>query len=183
MAWVAAVAQVWSLAWELAHAVGVTKRKKERKKEDVTVNVSRDEEEHLWFPERTDLLKSPTASANHWDPFDISAGKDCPSSVWISSVSPGSLALLPGLLSYSKLLKCSSCFYKQSKPSVNVGRMNEWWRNDYRRGQIIQIFTIPQTLPHPFLFFLFFWPCLWHVELPGPGIEPLTQQQPKPQHW
>ena len=103
----------------------MTKRKKERKKEDVTVNVSRDEEEHLWFPERTDLLKRPTASTNHWDPFDISAGKDCPSSVWISSVSPGSLALLPGLLSYSKLLKLSDGLSKQGRPSVNAGRMNE----------------------------------------------------------
>ena len=27
----------------------------------------------------------------------------------------------------------------------------------------------------------FFWPCLWHVELPGPGIESEPQQYPKPQ--
>lgn len=22
---------------------------------------------------------------------------------------------------------------------------------------------------------LFFWPCLWYVELPGPGLEPESQ--------
>ena len=27
-----------------------------------------------------------------------------------------------------------------------------------------------------FFFFFSFWPCLWHAEGPGPGIEPLTQQ-------
>ena len=33
-----------------------------------------------------------------------------------------------------------------------------------------------------FCFVLFlFWPCLWHVELPGPGTEPVPQQWPKPQ--
>ena len=29
------------------------------------------------------------------------------------------------------------------------------------------------------LFFGFFWQCLWHVEVPGPGIKPMPQQQPE----
>ena len=28
-----------------------------------------------------------------------------------------------------------------------------------------------------------FWPCLWHVGVLGPGIEPTPQQQPEPQQW
>ena len=30
------------------------------------------------------------------------------------------------------------------------------------------------------LSFFFFWPCLWHVDVPGPGIKPVPQQWPKP---
>ena len=33
---------------------------------------------------------------------------------------------------------------------------------------------------------LFFQPCLWHMEAPGPGIKPMPQQWPKQlqwQHW
>ena len=28
--------------------------------------------------------------------------------------------------------------------------------------------------------FVCFWPCLWHAEVPGPGIKPMPQQQPEP---
>ena len=34
-----------------------------------------------------------------------------------------------------------------------------------------------------FNYYLFFWPHLWHVELPGPGIKPTPKQQSKPQQW
>ena len=30
------------------------------------------------------------------------------------------------------------------------------------------------------LFFFFFWLHPWYEEVPGPGIEPMTQQRPKP---
>ena len=36
------------------------------------------------------------------------------------------------------------------------------------------------------LLFFFFWLCPWHMEVPGPGIKPMPQQQPKLlqwQHW
>ena len=29
----------------------------------------------------------------------------------------------------------------------------------------------------------FFWPCPWHVEVPEPGNEPMTQQWPEPLQW
>ena len=32
-----------------------------------------------------------------------------------------------------------------------------------------------------FFFFFFFWPHPQHVEVPGPGIKPASQQRPKPQ--
>ena len=35
-------------------------------------------------------------------------------------------------------------------------------------------------------FYFYFWPCLWHVEVPRPGTKPAPQQQPKQcqsQHW
>ena len=28
--------------------------------------------------------------------------------------------------------------------------------------------------------FFFFWPCPWHVEVPGPGIQHAPQQKPAP---
>ena len=28
-----------------------------------------------------------------------------------------------------------------------------------------------QVCSHILFVYLFFWPCLWHVEVPGPGIE------------
>ena len=31
--------------------------------------------------------------------------------------------------------------------------------------------------------FIYFWLYLWHAEVPGPGIEPMPQQQPKLQQW
>lgn len=31
--------------------------------------------------------------------------------------------------------------------------------------------------------FILFWPSLWHVEIPRPGIEPTQQQWPKSQQW
>ena len=31
------------------------------------------------------------------------------------------------------------------------------------------------------LFYLFCWLCPQHAEVPGPGIEPMPQQQPEPQ--
>lgn len=31
--------------------------------------------------------------------------------------------------------------------------------------------------------FLFFWMCPWHVEFPGPRIEPSPWQRPKPRQW
>ena len=34
----------------------------------------------------------------------------------------------------------------------------------------------------PFTFF-FFWLCLWHVKVPGPGIELAPQQRPEPLQW
>ena len=30
---------------------------------------------------------------------------------------------------------------------------------------------------------LFFWQCLHHVEVPGPGMDPVLQQKPEPQQW
>ena len=36
---------------------------------------------------------------------------------------------------------------------------------------------------HGVLFVFCFWPCLWHVEAPGPGIKPMPQQWPKPLQW
>ena len=32
-----------------------------------------------------------------------------------------------------------------------------------------------------YLFLMFFWPHLWHVEVPGPGMKPEPQLQPTPQ--
>ena len=32
-------------------------------------------------------------------------------------------------------------------------------------------------------FFFFFWPLLWHVEVPGPGIQHMSQQQRKTLRW
>jgi len=37
----------------------------------------------------------------------------------------------------------------------------------------------PWIILHLYVFlksYLFFWPCLWHAEVPVPGIEPLPQQ-------
>ena len=31
--------------------------------------------------------------------------------------------------------------------------------------------------------FFFFWPLLWHIEVPRPGIECIAQQWPKPWYW
>ena len=31
--------------------------------------------------------------------------------------------------------------------------------------------------------YIFFLPCLWHVEVPTPGIKTIPQQWPKPQQW
>ena len=31
--------------------------------------------------------------------------------------------------------------------------------------------------------FLSFWPCLWHADIPKPGIKPVPQQPPEPQKW
>ena len=31
--------------------------------------------------------------------------------------------------------------------------------------------------------YMFFWPYLQHMEVPGPGIEPMPQKQPKPPRW
>lgn len=76
------------------------------------------------FQNRTDLLTRPTGSADHQDPLDLSVGRTvAPSRT--SLASPGSSAVLPGLLSYSKLSKLSACLYKQSRPSTNVCRMNK----------------------------------------------------------
>ena len=41
--------------------------------------------------------------------------------------------------------------------------------------------SLPLSLPLSLS--LFFWLHLWHVEVPGPGIEPTPQQQPKLQQW
>ena len=30
---------------------------------------------------------------------------------------------------------------------------------------------------------LFLWPCPWHAEVPGPGLEPTLQQWPEPRQW
>ena len=37
--------------------------------------------------------------------------------------------------------------------------------------------------PKKDFFSLLFWPCLWHVAVPGPGIEPAPQQRSKPLLW
>ena len=39
------------------------------------------------------------------------------------------------------------------------------------------------TFESLFFFFFFFLPCLQHAEVPGPGIKPMPQQQPKPLQW
>ena len=33
------------------------------------------------------------------------------------------------------------------------------------------------------LSFFLFWPCLWQVEVPGPGVEPTPQQWLEPRQW
>ena len=46
-------------------------------------------------------------------------------------------------------------------------------------GYLVLIFD---SVSPSFSLFLF-WPCLWHMEVLGPGIEPASQKWPKPQQW
>ena len=70
MAWVAAVVQVWSLVWEIPHAVGVAKKKK------------KDVEMHSWFLiyadiEKIDVCVYTYVSINHKYTLAL-----CPESEW-----------------------------------------------------------------------------------------------------
>ena len=65
---------------------------------------------------------------------------------------PGSSAVLPGLLSYSELPKLSACLYKQSRPSTNVCGMNDERRITEEVGaasQTITVFCYTTNTPAP----------------------------------
>ena len=61
--------------------------------------------------------------------------------------------------------------------------------NFYALGlhNIVHVYNLKLNIDYlKFMLKLFFWSCLQHIEIPGPGIKPVPQYQPKLlqwQHW
>ena len=62
----------------------------------------------------------------------------------------------------------------------HVSRHAPFWANSLSLVRLAMTLTYA---PVNVSFLVLFWPHLWHVEIPGPGIEPVPQQWPKPLQW
>jgi len=64
--------------------------------------------------------------------------------------------------------------FEQAMSTKPRSQWREKWIKDeaWKTGTIGKFEEIPNSLH------LFVWPCTWHVEVPGPGIEPLPVTKP-----